>query len=42
MKKTPEATKAAGLCGYWKHLRPYGKKLANKATRKAAKLSLPR
>ena len=34
MKKTEGATKAHNYSGYWKHLRPFSKKLANKATRK--------
>lgn len=38
MRKTPGASKANGLCGYWKHLRKYGKRLANKAFRKNGKL----
>jgi len=38
MRKTPGATKAHGACGYWKHLRKWGKRLANKATRKANKV----
>lgn len=37
MKKTPAATKAHAACGYCKHLRAFGKRLANKAARKAAK-----
>lgn len=37
MKKTPGATKAHASCGYCKHLRPFGKRLANKAARRAAK-----
>ena len=37
MRKTPEATKAHGAYGYCKHLRKYGKRLANKASRKAGK-----
>lgn len=37
MRKTPGATKAHGACGYCKHLRRYGKRLANKATRKAGR-----
>jgi hypothetical protein len=38
MKKTEAATKAHGSVGYWKHLRPFGKKLANKATRRNGKI----
>lgn len=38
MKKTPGATKAHGAVGFCKHLRKFGKRLANKASRKAAKL----
>lgn len=34
MRKTPGASKAHGSCGYWKHLRKFGKRLANKAGRK--------
>ena len=34
MKKTAGATKAHGSCGYCKHLRKFGKRLANKAARK--------
>lgn len=37
MRKTEAATKAHAAVGWHKHLRPYGKKLANKATRKNAK-----
>jgi hypothetical protein len=37
MKKTEGATKAHGSCGYCKHLRKFGKRLANKATRRAGK-----
>ena len=37
MRKTEGATKAHGLVGYHKHLKPYGKRLANKATRRNAK-----
>lgn len=37
MKKTAGATKAHASVGYWKHLRSYGKRLANKAARKFAK-----
>ena len=36
MKKTPNAGKASNA-SYCKHLRKYGKRLANKATRKAGK-----
>ncbi len=38
MRKTEGATKARASCGYCKHLRKTGKRLANKATRKAAKI----
>jgi hypothetical protein len=34
MRKTPGASKAHGSCGYCKHLRKFGKRLANKAGRK--------
>lgn len=37
MKKTPGATKAHASCGYCKHLRKFGKRLANKAARRHAK-----
>jgi hypothetical protein len=37
MKKTFGATQAHGYCGFCKHLRKYGKRLANKATRKFVK-----
>lgn len=37
MRKTEGATKAHGYCGYCKHLRKYGKRLANKASRKAGR-----
>ena len=36
MKKTPNAGKVSGE--YAKHLRPKGKRIANKATRRAAKV----
>ena len=42
MKKTPEATKASASVGYWKHLRPFGKRLANRAVRRVTKVSLKR
>lgn len=35
MRKTPGATKAHATAGYCKHLRKFGKRLANKASRKA-------
>lgn len=38
MRKTPGATKAHAAHGYCKHLRKSGKRLANKATRKANKV----
>lgn len=38
LRKTPGATKANAACGYKKHLRKGGKKLANKATRKEGKI----
>lgn len=37
MRKTEGATKAHASVGYWKHLRPFGKRLANKAARRNAK-----
>ena len=37
MRKTEGASKAGASVGYHKHLRKYGKRLANKATRKAGK-----
>jgi hypothetical protein len=38
MKKTYDTSaKARAANGYCKHLRPYGKRLANKATRKLGK-----
>jgi hypothetical protein len=40
MKKTPGATKAIGMYGYCKHLRPYGKRLANRAVRRNTKVNL--
>jgi hypothetical protein len=39
MKKTPGASKARGACGYCKHLRKFGKRLANKASRRQAKVA---
>lgn len=39
MRKTEGATKASARVGYCKHLRKWGKRLANKASRKAAKVS---
>ena len=42
MKKTEAATKAHAAFGWHKHLRPYGKRLANKATRRHAKRLLAR
>jgi hypothetical protein len=39
MRKTEGATKAHASVGYHKHLRPFGKRLANKATRKNGKRS---
>jgi len=38
MRKTEGATKAHAAVGHHKHLRPFGKRLANKATRNHAKL----
>lgn len=38
MKKTEGATKAHGKMGYWKHLRKFGKRLVNKATRRNGKV----
>ena len=35
--ETKRVGKAKGFCSYWKHLRPYGKRTANKKSRKAAK-----
>lgn len=40
MRKTEGATKAHASVGYHKHLRPWGKRLANKASRRNAKKSL--
>jgi len=40
MRKTPGASKAGAAMGYWRHLRKYGKRLANKASRRAAKAGL--
>ncbi len=38
MKKTyPVSKKARSYCGWWKHLRPFGKRQANKSTRKLGK-----
>lgn len=37
MRKTEGATKAHASVGYHKHLRKFGKRLANKASRKHAK-----
>lgn len=37
MRKTEGASKAHGKFGYWKHLRAWGKRLANKASRKFGK-----
>lgn len=37
MKKTESATKATAAYGFCKHLRPIGKRIANKASRKHAK-----
>ena len=39
MRKTEAATKAHNSGGYWKHLRKFLKRVANKATRKWAKLT---
>jgi hypothetical protein len=40
MKKLPETTRKARMAfGYHKHLRPVGKRMANKATRKIGKLT---
>jgi hypothetical protein len=39
MKKTPGATKAHRQLGYHKHLRKFGKRLANKASRRHAKVA---
>ena len=40
MRKTPNATKAHAKMGYWKHLRPAGKRIAHKSVRKHVKQSL--
>ena len=40
MRKTEGATKAHASVGYHKHLRPFGKRLANKASRRTVKKSL--
>lgn len=40
MRKTEGATKAHGAVGWNKHLRPFGKRLANKAARKNARLTI--
>ena len=37
MRKTEGASKAYGMYGYHKHLKPHGKRLANKAVRRHAK-----
>ncbi len=37
MRKTEDAKKTHAAFGYCKHLRPYGKRLANKAVRRAVK-----
>lgn len=37
MRKTVGAAKAHASCGYCKHLRKFGKRLANKASRRAGK-----
>lgn len=37
MRKTAGAAKAHASCGYCKHLRKFGKRLANKASRRAGK-----
>ncbi len=42
MRKTPGATKALAAVGYCKHLRRFGKRLANKAARKNAKAEIKR
>jgi len=42
MRKTQGASKAHGSCGYWKHLRKFGKRLANKAGRKFFRRELSR
>lgn len=38
MRKTEGANKTHGNCGYWKHLRKPGKRAANKAARKNARV----
>lgn len=40
MRKTEEAKKASAAFGYCKHLRPYGKRLANKAVRRITKSNI--
>ena len=40
MRKTEDAKKAHAAFGYCKHLRPYGKRLANKAVRRAVKSNI--
>ncbi len=40
-KKYPTSNKARAVKGYCKHLKPWGKRLANKATRKINKIVPP-
>ncbi len=40
MRKTEGASKARGAFGYCKHLRKFGKRLANKASRRFGKLAI--
>lgn len=40
-KKIPTSAKARAANGYCKHLRKYGKRLANKATRRIMKVVKP-
>jgi hypothetical protein len=40
MKKHPTSKAARAFTGHWKHLRPMGKRVANKSTRKMGKLAL--
>jgi len=39
-KKYDTSAKARSAVGWWKHLRAWGKRLANKATRKLGKRSV--
>jgi len=40
MRASEAATKAHARCGYCKHPRKFGKRLGNKAIRKAGKINL--